>query len=96
MAAEDAELVIEDPEAFGGALIAAIEDKTMGVDDGSRANILPICPEGWARGGAGGAQNALGGVIEAGALFRALQTLLPRRRIVVDQVGLYRAVMLEE
>ncbi len=80
VAAEDAELVVEDLQALGGALVAAVEDEAVGVDDGRRADVLLVRPEGGAGGGAGGAQDALGGVIEALALLRALQALLPAAR----------------
>jgi len=96
VAAEDAELVAEDLQALGGALVAAVEDEAMGVNDRRRAYVLLVSPEGGAGGGAGGAQDALGSIIETLALLRALQALLPGRGVVVDQIGQHGAVVLEE
>src|SRR5699024_4534819 len=68
-------LGVEDLQTLLAGIIARIEDEAMGVDDGSRTEVLPVGPEHRARGGAGGAQDALGGVVEALTLLRGLQPL---------------------
>ncbi|MFM6963020.1 MAG: hypothetical protein ACKOWJ_01950 [Micrococcales bacterium] len=60
-----------DGQYFGG-FVAAVEDEAVGVDDCGRAEVLAIGPENWAAGGAGGTEDALGGVFEALAVFGAL------------------------
>src|SRR5699024_1147435 len=74
-AAPHALLGVEDLQTLLAGIIARIEDEAMGVDDGSRTEVLPVGPEHRARGGAGGAQDALGGVVEALTLLRGLQPL---------------------
>jgi len=65
MAAVNAELVVKNLQAFGSSPVSAIIDKTVGGYNRCRAYILVVGPERRAGGGAGGAQDALGGVIEA-------------------------------
>src|SRR5215471_7852371 len=74
-AAPYAFLLAQDGETFGPGLVAAVEDEAVGIHDGSRANPVRIAPDGRARTGAGGAEDALGAFVIAGALFRALQSL---------------------
>ncbi len=69
MAAVDAKLVVQDLQALGASPVAAVEDEAVGSDDGCRADILLVRPEGRAGSGAAGAQDALGGVVKALALF---------------------------
>jgi hypothetical protein len=47
----------------------------MGLDDGRRANVAIIGPKAGAGCCAGGAQDTLGGIVEALAVFRRLQAL---------------------
>src|SRR6186997_2055935 len=75
-AAPHALLVVEDLEALGATLVAAVEDEPVRVDDRSRAEVLPVGPEHRAGRGAGGAEDALGGVVEPLALLGTLQPLL--------------------
>ena len=66
----DAVCFREDLQAFVCGFIAAVKDEAVRCDNGSRAIIFIAGPERWAGCGAGRAQNALGGLIETGALFR--------------------------
>ena len=65
-AAPHAVLVGEDLQPLGRALVARVEDEAVGLDDGGRADVLGPGPEGRAGARAGGAQDALGGVVEDG------------------------------
>ena len=71
-AAPDTFLVVQDVQAKLGLVVAAVEDEAVSVHDSCWTKVLTVCPEHWARGGAGCAKNALGGVIEACAVFGAL------------------------
>ena len=51
------------------------EDEAVRVNDCGWTEVLTVCPEHRARAGAGSTQDALGGVIETGAVFWALQAL---------------------
>jgi hypothetical protein len=68
-AAPHALFVVQNLEANLGSFVARVKDKAVRVDDCSWAKVLTVCPEHWARGGAGCAEDALGGVIETLALF---------------------------
>src|SRR5215469_15181127 len=68
-AAPDALPLVEDLQALLGGVVAAVEDEAVRVDDRGRAEVLPVGPEHRARGGAGGAQDALGRVVEAVAVL---------------------------
>src|SRR5699024_12217683 len=67
--------VVEDVEAFGGALVAAVEDEPVRVDDGRGAEVAALVPVHRARAGAARAQDALGGVVEARAVRLRLDAL---------------------
>src|SRR5829696_200971 len=95
-AAPDALLVVEHGEALGGALVAGVEDEAVGVDDRRRAEVLLVGPEHRAGGRAGGAQDALGGVVEALAFGGRLAPLGVGGRVVVDQEREHLAVAGEE
>lgn len=45
-AAPDAIAITENLQAFGRALVTAIKDKTMGIDNGRRADPVGISPDG--------------------------------------------------
>src|SRR5689334_8000870 len=75
-AAPHALLVVEDVEAHLGALVAAVEDEAVRVDDRGRAEVLAVGPEDGARRGARRAQDAFRGVVEALALGGVLDPLL--------------------
>src|ERR671910_3761430 len=79
-AAPDALLVVQHGQALGGSLVAGVEDEAVGVDDRRRAEVLVVGPEHRARGGAGGAQDALGGVVEALTVLLRLAPLGVGRR----------------
>ena len=64
-AAPHALLVVEDLQALVGALVAAVEDEPVRADDRLRAEVLPVAPVDRAGRRARGAQDALGGVVEA-------------------------------
>jgi hypothetical protein len=68
----------------------------MSCYDCCRSDVLLIAPEGRASSGATGAQDALGGVIEDGALSDTLDTFLFWFEVVINEPGLYRTVVLEE
>jgi hypothetical protein len=76
-------LLVEDLKPLGRAAIARVENKAMGIDQGSRAVVFPIGPEDWAGGRAGRAQDAFGGVVITLALFWALQALFAIRDRVI-------------
>ncbi len=88
--------LVEDVEALGGGLVAAVEDEAVRVDDRRRTVVLALVPEHRAAGGAARAQDALGGVVVAGAVGRALNPFAGRRIAAGDQVRLDRAVGVEE
>src|SRR6476659_5735558 len=95
-AAPHALLVVEDLQALLGGLVAAVEDEPVRVDDGGRAEVLPVGPEHLAAGRAGRAQDALGGVVEPVLVGLALQALLGRLVAVGHQERHDLAVGVEE
>src|SRR5215212_6878581 len=95
-AAPDPLLVVEHGQPLAGALVAGVEDEAVGVDDRRRPEVLLVGPEHRARGGAGGAQDALGGVVEALAFGGGLAPLGVGGRVVVDQERQHLAVAGEE
>ena len=98
MAAGHADGLADDLQALGGGLVAAVEDEAVRSHERRRAEVIVAGPEGRAGGGAAGAQDALGGVVEALALLGALQALLAvgGQRAVVDEVGQDLLVVVEE
>src|SRR4051794_3848709 len=95
-ATPDAVDLVEDVEALGGGLIAAVEDEPVRVDDRGGPEIRPLAPIDGAAGGAARAQDALGRVVVAGPVGRALDPLAGRRIAAGDQVRLDRPVGVEE
>ena len=75
-AAPHAFFVVQNLETLGTSAVAAVENESVSIDDCSWTKVRAICPEHWAGGGAGSTQDALGGVIESGAILGALQTFL--------------------
>src|ERR1041385_8262623 len=69
-APEHAALLGQDGEPLLPGLIAGVEDEPVGVHDGRRADVPLVAPVDRARGGAGGAQDALGRVVVPGPLGR--------------------------
>src|SRR5437867_8933032 len=63
-APEHAGALGQDPEPLVGAMVAGVVDEPVSVHDGRRADVLLVAPEDGARRGAGGAQDALGRVVE--------------------------------
>jgi hypothetical protein len=63
-------------QALCSTFIAAVEDETVGGDQRSRSKVIIAAPEGWAGSGARCAQDALGRIVEAGALLGTLQPFL--------------------
>src|SRR5271163_3729681 len=95
-AAPDAVDLVEDVEPLGRGLVTAVEDEAVRVDDGRRTEVAALVPEHRTAGGARRAQDALGGVVVAGAVGLALNAF-PRRGIAAgDQVRLDRAIGVEE
>ena len=72
------------------------EDEAVSINNRRRADILAAGPERRARRGATGAQDTLGGIVEALARLDALQAFLLGGRFVVDEIGHHRLIMLEE
>jgi len=70
--------VVQDVEADLSTLVTGVKDKSVSINDGGRAKVLPIRPEDWAAGGAGSTEDALSGVIEACTVFGGLQSLFFR------------------
>ena len=95
-AAPDSVDLVEDLETFGGALVAAVEDEPVGVDDRRRPEVAALVPEHRATGRAAGTQDALGGVVVAGPVGRALDAFAGGGVSAGDQVGLDRAIGVEE
>src|SRR5438034_8503936 len=91
-AAPDAFLLAQDGEAFRPGLVATVEDEAVGIHDRSRANPVGIAPDRRTRTCAGGTEDALGALVIAGTLLRALQALRAGLRVVGDEVGLDRFV----
>ena len=75
MTARQSAGLADDLETFARGLIAAVEDEAMGGDERGGTEVIVTGPERRAGSGAGRAQNALGGLVETGALFRRLQAL---------------------
>src|SRR5436309_4242469 len=88
--------VRQDVQAIRRPLVPRVEDETVGVDDGGRADVLAVAPEDGTGRGAGGAEDALGGVVVAFPLFGGLPTFAVGRLLVVDQVRQHPFVSLEE
>src|SRR5579859_6920223 len=95
-AAPNAVAVTKDLEALVRAAVAAVEDETMGVDDGGWPHPARICPHGGTRSRAGAAEDAFRRVVIARAFFRRLQALGARLRLVIDEIGLDLLVLGEE
>ena len=85
--------VVQNVEAHLSLVVARVEDEAVRVHDGSGAEVLTVGPEHGARGGAGRAQDALRGVVEALAVFDRLHALLARLGLRVgDEERVHRAV----
>ena len=74
-AAPDTVAVAENLQALGASAVAAVKDKTMGVDDRRWTHPFGVGPDRRARTGAGPAEDALGRLIVTLALFRRLKPL---------------------
>src|SRR3984885_13888237 len=88
--------LVEDVEPLGRGLVTAVEDEAVCVDDGRRTEVATLIPEHRAAGGARSAQDALGGVVVAGAVGLALNAFPGRGIATGDQVWLDRAIGVEE
>jgi len=95
-APEHAGALVEDLEPLARRLVARVEDEAVGVDDRGGADIRLVAPVDGARRGAGRAQDALRGVVEAGPVFGALEPLGVAGVVVVNQLRHSRPVLLEE
>src|SRR5439155_220553 len=95
-APEYARPVGQDVQALPSALVPRVEDETVGVDDGGRADVLAVAPEDGTGRGAGSAEDALGGVVVSFPLFRGLPTFAVGRVLVVDQIRQHPFVSLKE
>jgi len=98
MTARHARSLADDFQALRGGFVAVIEDEAMRCYQRGGAEIIVAGPERRAGGGATGAQDALGGLVEAGARFRALQAFFPVRgkRGLVDEIRQDFFVVVEE
>src|SRR3954462_8842105 len=89
VATEQTVRIFEVIQTLAGRLITAIGDKPISLQQTRGTHeLVRIPPEARARRRAARAQNALVQTIQLVAFFRRLQTLLLRRRRVVDQVRL--------
>src|SRR5439155_517960 len=88
--------LVEDLEPLARGLVARVEDEAVSVDDRGRADIRLVAPVDRARRGAGRAQDALRGVVEAGAVFGALEALGVAGVVGVHEVRHHGPVLLEE
>ena len=79
-AAPDAVGVGHDLEPLLVRVVARVDDEAVRVHDRRRTDVVRVRPEDRAGGGAGGAQDALAGVLVALALRRRLAPLLAVRR----------------
>src|SRR3984957_4009100 len=95
-AAPDAIDVVEDVEPLGRGLVTAVEDEAVRVDDGRRTEVAALAPEHRAAGSARRAQDALRGVVVAGAVGLAWNAFPGRGIATGDQVWLDRAIGVEE
>ena len=95
-AAPHAFLVVQDLQAHVAGIIAGVENEAVCVHDRSRAEVLAIGPEDRAGAGARGAQDALGGVVEALAVLSGLVAFLGWLVALGDQEWHDLAVGLEE
>src|SRR3954454_18633416 len=84
-AAPDAFPLVEDLQSLLAAVVAAVEDEAVGVDDGGRAEVALVGPEDRTRRRAGGAQDALGGVVEPLSVRGRLQPLARRLATLRDE-----------
>ncbi|SAL86177.1 hypothetical protein AWB67_07134 [Caballeronia terrestris] len=97
MATEQTIRIFQVVEAFASRFIAAVRNKTIGLQQTGRTDeFVGVPPEARARGRAARAQNALVKTIQLVAFFRRLQALLLRRRRVVDQVRLDRMILIKK
>ena len=81
----DAGDLVHDLQALRGGLVATVEDEPVRGNYGRRAEVLLTAPEGRAGGGAAGAQDALGGIVEAQARLRALVAFFFRFGVIIDE-----------
>src|SRR5690606_38221835 len=89
--------LVQDRQPLGRAPVARVEDEAMRVDAGGGPDELLVGPERGTGAGAGGAQDALRGVVVALAFRDGLEALaVGRRRLVVDQERGHGAVLCEE
>jgi hypothetical protein len=86
---------VQHRQPLGGALVAGVEDEPVGVDDRGRADVLLVGPVHRAGGGAGGAQDAPGGVVEALAvdLVQVVTAGIAARELHVDQPRKHRGTV---
>src|SRR5579859_5205333 len=74
-AAPDTVAGVQDGQALGGALVAAVEDEAVGVDDRGRPHKFLVGPERRTGRRTRRAQDALGAIVVPRAVGRALQAL---------------------
>src|SRR5450756_3175125 len=71
-APEDPVAALEDLQPLAGGGVPAVEDEPVRVDDRRRTDVAAVDPINGAGPGAGGAQDALGGVVVAVPLLLSL------------------------
>src|SRR6266568_2315115 len=86
----------QDCQALGTSLVAAIEDEAVSIHNGCWPDPIWIAPDGGAGTCAGPAQDALGSLVIAFPLFRALQAFRSRLRVMGNQVRLHGDVFFKE
>jgi hypothetical protein len=95
-AAPGARVVVEQREPLSGRAVTRVEDEAVRRDDRLRPDVPLVAHEHRTGARAGRTQDALGGVIEAGLLRLGLQPFGVGNRLVVDEVGKDRPVLVEE
>src|SRR3954470_12349193 len=97
VAAIEPERIVQSVEALAGALVAAVDQPAIGLEQGSGAEeAVAVPPVARAGRGAAGAEDALVKAVEAGTVLRSLLPLgLGRGRLGLEP-GLDRGVLGEE
>src|SRR5713101_3283467 len=94
VAAIEPERVLEPVEALAGALVAAVGEPAVGLQQDRRAEIAVLVPPIARAGGrAAEAEDALPQAVKFRALFRRLVALAVRRRLIGLQPGLDQLVL---
>ena len=89
MATPQTVAIVNDIETFVRAVVPAVENKSIGFQQGGRSQVVLVGPEAGAGCGAGTTENAICGFPNAGKLLGTLQKLLVRYRLVDNHIRLH-------